>query len=47
MAGGCHLTRDVVDMVTAAGFEVLQVDSRYARGPKPWTWFTIGHAVSP
>ena len=47
LAGGCHLTRDVVAMVTDAGFEIVQVDSRYARGPKPWTWFTIGRAVRP
>lgn len=45
LAGGCHLTRDVVAMVDEAGFEITAVDSRYARGPKPWTWFTVGHAV--
>jgi SAM-dependent methyltransferase len=47
LAGGCHLTRDVVALVTDAGFEVVEVDSRYARGPKPWTWFTVGRATRP
>jgi ubiquinone/menaquinone biosynthesis C-methylase UbiE len=47
LAGGCHLTRDVIGMVEDAGFRVEQVDSRYAQGPKPWTWFTVGRAVAP
>ncbi len=47
VAGGCHLTRDAVALVTDAGFEVVEVDSRYARGPRPWSWFTVGRAVSP
>lgn len=47
VAGGCHLTRDVVAMVTEAGFTIERVQSRYAKGPKPWTWFTVGAAVSP
>jgi len=47
VAGGCHLTRDVLAMVTEAGFTVERVQSRYAKGPKPWTWFTVGAAVSP
>ena len=46
VAGGCHLTRDGLAMGTEAGFTVEQVQSRYAKGPKPWTWFTVGAAVS-
>jgi ubiquinone/menaquinone biosynthesis C-methylase UbiE len=42
LAGGCHLTRDPVALVQAAGFEVDRVESRYAKGPKPWSWFTVG-----
>jgi SAM-dependent methyltransferase len=41
LAGGCHLTRDPVALAEAAGFEVDEVQRRYARGPKPWTWFTV------
>lgn len=47
LADGCHLTRDPAALVTAAGFELERVESRYGRGPKPWTWFTEGEAVKP
>jgi SAM-dependent methyltransferase len=30
--GGCHLTRDVVGMLTAAGFEIKEVDRFYEPG---------------
>lgn len=45
LADGCHLTRDPAALVTAAGFEIERVESRYAKGPKPWSWFTVGVAV--
>jgi len=44
---GCHLTRRPTELVAAAGFEVQASESRYARGPKPWSWFTIGRAIRP
>ena len=47
VADGCHLTRDPIALVEAAGFEVVRHDSRYAKGPKPWTWMTSAVAVSP
>jgi ubiquinone/menaquinone biosynthesis C-methylase UbiE len=47
VAGGCHLTRCPADLVESAGFELVHVDSRYARGPRPWSWFTEGVAVNP
>lgn len=47
VADGCHLTRDPAQLVRDAGFQVEQVESRYARGPKPWSWFTEGVAVKP
>jgi ubiquinone/menaquinone biosynthesis C-methylase UbiE len=47
VADGCHLTRDAAELVRAAGFEVEQVESRYAKGPKPWTWLTAGTAIKP
>lgn len=47
LADGCHLTRDPAELVTAAGFELEQVSSRYGRGPKPWAWFTEGVARNP
>lgn len=47
LADGCHLTRDPATLVRAAGFEIERVESRYASGPKPWTWLTEGAAVTP
>jgi ubiquinone/menaquinone biosynthesis C-methylase UbiE len=47
LADGCHLTRDPAALVQAAGFEIERVESRYASGPKPWSWFTEGVALKP
>jgi ubiquinone/menaquinone biosynthesis C-methylase UbiE len=47
LADGCHLTRDPATLVRRAGFEIERVESRYASGPKPWTWLTEGAAVTP
>ena len=44
LAGGCHLTRDPLALVTAAGFTVDRSEARYAKGPKPWSFFTVGVA---
>lgn len=44
LADGCHLTRVPADLVRAAGFEIERVESRYARGPRPWSWLTEGVA---
>jgi ubiquinone/menaquinone biosynthesis C-methylase UbiE len=46
-AGGCHLTRRPDELVADAGFVIERVESRYASGPKPWTWFTEGAAITP
>lgn len=45
LADGCHLTRRPVALIEAAGFTVVRVDERYAKGPKPWSWFSAGTAV--
>jgi ubiquinone/menaquinone biosynthesis C-methylase UbiE len=47
LADGCHLTRVPAQLVADAGFEMEHVASRYARGPKPWSWFTEGVARRP
>lgn len=39
VAGGCHLSRDVMGLVRDAGFDVVQHDERYLPGPsvmRPW-----------
>lgn len=47
LADGCHLTRDPVALVAAAGFVVDRSSSRYATGPKPWVFLTEAHARTP
>lgn len=47
LAGGCHLTRDAPALVAAAGFTAERLEQRYARGPRPWSWFSLGVAVNP
>ena len=45
LAGGCHLTRDPVTMIEQSGFDVEVLEQRFASGPKPWTFFTLGRAT--
>ena len=40
IADGCHLTRDVTALVATSGWSITESYSRYAPGPKPWTYFT-------
>lgn len=47
LADGCHLTRDACDLARKAGFVLERCEQRYARGPKPWSWFTLAVAVKP
>jgi ubiquinone/menaquinone biosynthesis C-methylase UbiE len=45
--GGCHLTRPVVDLVTAAGFKITDLDVFYEEGtPKFLGADSLGTAVS-
>ena len=45
IAGGCHLNRDVPDMLRDGGFRATKIESSYLRGPKPVVWVTRGIAV--
>ena len=44
MAGGCHLGRDIPALLSAAGFRVAQMRTRYLAGPKPFTYQYWGEA---
>ena len=45
--GGCHLTRPVVDLLTAAGFAIAELDVFYEDGsPKFMGADSLGTAVS-
>ena len=43
LAGGCHLTRDPVADVTAAGFELVDTHWEYLRGPRATRAFGSVH----
>ena len=47
LADGCHLTRDPVELVKAAGFELEFVHSEFTKGPKPWVFMTFAQAINP
>jgi SAM-dependent methyltransferase len=46
LADGCHLTLDPVSRVEHAGSAMDDVTRQYGKGPKPWSWFTRGIAIS-
>ena len=46
--GGCHLTRQIPDLITAAGFSLTELDAFYGKGsPKAGVAYSLGTAVSP
>jgi SAM-dependent methyltransferase len=46
--GGCHLTRPIVELLTAAGFTITELDTFYEEGvPKPLAATSLGVALSP
>ena len=46
--GGCHLTRPVVDLLTAAGFTITDLDEFYEEGaPKIMGADSLGRAMAP
>lgn len=47
VAGGCHLNRPIVDLIVQSGFSIDWSDARYAKGPKPMSFYTVGRAVNP
>ena len=47
---GCHLTRDVPNLVTGARLEITLLEQHYLPGPgisRPWTYAYLGRAVRP
>ncbi len=48
MAGGCHVTRPVAELLIAAGFEITRLEGFYEKGaPKVVGAQSVGVAVSP
>ena len=45
--GGCHLTRQIAELITGAGFTITELDTFYEKGaPKFAGWDSLGVAVS-
>ncbi len=44
LSGGCHLNRDIAELVAGAGFELLALDTSYAAGPRVSSFFYRGTA---
>jgi ubiquinone/menaquinone biosynthesis C-methylase UbiE len=45
--GGCHLTREIADLVEGAGFTIKEIDEFYEEGaPKVFAWDTLGVAAA-
>jgi ubiquinone/menaquinone biosynthesis C-methylase UbiE len=47
IAGGCHFTRPIADLLTGAGFEISELDVFYEPGPKFAGADSLGTATSP
>lgn len=44
-AGGCHLDRNIPQLITQAGFQIVECEAAYLSGPKPMTYVYVGSAV--
>jgi ubiquinone/menaquinone biosynthesis C-methylase UbiE len=44
IAGGCHLDRKMDDLIRAAGFDLTELRTEYANGPRPMTYMYLGCA---
>jgi ubiquinone/menaquinone biosynthesis C-methylase UbiE len=44
VAGGCHLDRKMDDLIRSAGFDLTELRTEYASGPRPMTCMYLGRA---
>jgi ubiquinone/menaquinone biosynthesis C-methylase UbiE len=44
LAGGCHLGRNIPELLTSAGFTLADPETRYLPGPRPFTFHYWGVA---
>jgi len=47
LGGGCHLNRQIDELVAKAGFEMSRIENYYMRGPKPYSYMFEGLATKP
>lgn len=44
IAGGCHLSRRIDGLILDAGFELVELENEYLKGPRPFTYTYCGRA---
>jgi ubiquinone/menaquinone biosynthesis C-methylase UbiE len=44
IGGGCHLNRKIDDLITGAGFQIVELRTNYIPGPRPMTYTYQGFA---
>jgi len=44
IGGGCNLNRPIRTLIEGAGFNIAQIDTGYAKGPKPMAFMYAGQA---
>jgi len=47
IAGGCNLNRKIDDLIVESGFRLAEVETEYAKGPKPMSFIYCGRARPP
>ncbi|MCB0365014.1 MAG: class I SAM-dependent methyltransferase [Bdellovibrionaceae bacterium] len=47
IGGGCHLNRKIDDFIANVGFDLVELNNFYAKGPKPWSYLYQGWARKP
>jgi ubiquinone/menaquinone biosynthesis C-methylase UbiE len=45
LAGGCHLDRKMDDLIRSAGFDLTELRTEYASGPRAMTYMYFGRAI--
>lgn len=45
IGGGCHLNREIAELVETAGFRIDRLETGYMKGPKPMTFMYEGRAL--
>lgn len=45
IGGGCHLNRNIHELIEGAGFEIEHLQTGYMKGPKPMTFMYEGRAA--
>jgi SAM-dependent methyltransferase len=47
ISGGCNLDRKIDELIAEAGFCGIELESEYAKGPRPMSYIYAGRATPP